>query len=624
MSPSDVANKDATPWNILEVLELVNEDTKDITCVAEWDDDTGRSFRCEREIEQDKQVQAWKQLLDLPWGSKDSSEWRAALMDAATLLSCSMHGSVVQINSVAMAWASIAVLHTHKARGDQLLLGHGESATSKVVEGSKQLLRPRRATTASRPRALIGLRTARSFKLGASRQSRHGSGNSGGDKPSRKDSATDSRKSASDGRNDNQHYQAWVEDVHSGEPTIFQLDEEVQTLRDALLRDCTLEPKSSQRRLRSRSDPEVHMDDDMYFAATTAKGNARARSMPVREQHTSAKQKHPTSPVTGRSAREELHKAVRHQVNLPCLNEMIEREHAAPGPFLAHHHHHHQKQQQQHSWHVDQNLRQATHAGREREQHSASVAVAAGLLQRSTEHEKKNLEERIRSFVESSSSSAFPQENPFATPPHPTNSSNSSSGATRNNKNNNNNNDSPPPPDEETIQSSWTAYMQDWFQVLQLDPDCTAKTLFSTLPRPVLGLELQQQYREDEDRCFTPQFERDVMDFFRNMPFGGGGGGEQQGGHATSVSASATTTTQAYNHNNNNREIYRKKLKGEVSRWHPDKIAQRYMCCAQDEEEEDTSINTSGSTSGSGKKKSVLQLATRVTQVITTLLIARA
>lgn len=610
MSPSDVANKDATPWNILEVLELVNEDTKDITCVAEWDDVTGRSFRCEREIEQDKQVQAWKQLLDLPWGSKDSSEWRAALMDAATLLSCSMHGSVVQINSVAMAWASIAVLHTHKARGDQLLLGHGESATSKVVEGSKQLLRPRRATTASRPRALIGLRSARSFKLGAIRQSRHGSGNSGSDKPSRKDSATDSRKSASDGRNDNQHYQAWVEDVHSGEPAIFQLDEEVQTLRDALLRDCTLEPKSSQRRLRSRSDPEVHMDDDMYFAATTAKGNARARSMPVREQHTSAKQKHPTSPVTERSAREELHKAVRHQVNLPCLNEMIEREHAASGPFLAHHHH----QQQQHRWHVDQNLRQATHAAREREQHSASAsaAVAAGLLQRSTEHEKKNLEERIRSFVESTSSSAFPQKNPFATPPHPTNVSNSSSTTTRNNNN------SPPPPDEETIQSSWKAYMQDWFQVLQLEPDCTAKTLFSTLPRPVLGLELQQQYRKDEDRCFTPQFERDVMDFFRNMPFGGGG--EQQGGHATSASASATTATQAYNHNNNNREIYRKKLKAEVSRWHPDKIAQRYVCCAQDEEEEATNTNTSGS----GKKKSVLQLATRVTQVITTLLIARA
>lgn len=610
MSPSDVANKDATPWNILEVLELVNEDTKDITCVAEWDDVTGRSFRCEREIEQDKQVQAWKQLLDLPWGSKDSSEWRAALMDAATLLSCSMHGSVVQINSVAMAWASIAVLHTHKARGDQLLLGHGESATSKVVEGSKQLLRPRRATTASRPRALIGLRSARSFKLGASRQSRHGSGNSGSDKPSRKDSATDSRKSASDGRNDNQHYQAWVEDVHSGEPAIFQLDEEVQTLRDALLRDCTLEPKSSQRRLRSRSDPEVHMDDDMYFAATTAKGNARARSMPVREQHTSAKRKHPTSPVTERSAREELHKAVRHQVNLPCLNEMIEREHAASGPFLAHHHH---QQQQQHRWHVDQNLRQATHAAREREQHSASAsaAVAAGLLQRSTEHEKKNLEERIRSFVESTSSSAFPQKNPFATLPHPTNVSNSSS-TTRNNNNN-----SPPPPDEETIQSSWKAYMQDWFQVLQLEPDCTAKTLFSTLPRPVLGLELQQQYREDEDRCFTPQFERDVMDFFRNMPFGGGG--EQQGGHATSASASATTATQAYNHNNNNREIYRKKLKAEVSRWHPDKIAQRYVCCAQDEEEA-----TNTNTSGSGKKKSVLQLATRVTQVITTLLIARA
>lgn len=614
MSPSDVANKDATPWNILEVLELVNEDTKDITCVAEWDDVTGRSFRCEREIEQDKQVQAWKQLLDLPWGSKDSSEWRAALMDAATLLSCSMHGSVVQINSVAMAWASIAVLHTHKARGDQLLLGHGESATSKVVEGSKQLLRPRRATTASRPRALIGLRSARSFKLGASRQSRHGSGNSGSDKPSRKDSATDSRKSASDGRNDNQHYQAWVEDVHSGEPAIFQLDEEVQTLRDALLRDCTLEPKSSQRRLRSRSDPEVHMDDDMYFAATTAKGNARARSMPVREQHTSAKQKHPTSPVTERSAREELHKAVRHQVNLPCLNEMIEREHAASGPFLAHHH---QQQQQQHRWHVDQNLRQATHAAREREQHSASAsaAVAAGLLQRSTEHEKKNLEERIRSFVESTSSSAFPQKSPFATPPHPTNVSNSSSTTTRNNNNNNN---SPPPPDEETIQSSWKAYMQDWFQVLQLETDCTAKTLFSTLPRPVLGLELQQQYREDEDRCFTPQFERDVMDFFRNMPFGGGG--EQQGGHATSASASATTATQAYNHNNNNREIYRKKLKAEVSRWHPDKIAQRYVCCAQDEEEAATNTNTSGS----GKKKSVLQLATRVTQVITTLLIARA
>lgn len=145
-----IANNDATPWNIFGVLELVNVEANGITCVAEWDDhDGGRSVRCDNEIARDTQVQAWKQLLDLPWGSKDSSEWSAALWDTAQLLSCSKHDSRVHIKSVTMAWASIAVLHTHRARGDRLLLGHGESATSNVI-GASRALRPRRATTAAR------------------------------------------------------------------------------------------------------------------------------------------------------------------------------------------------------------------------------------------------------------------------------------------------------------------------------------------------------------------------------------------------------------------------------------------------------------------------------------------
>ena len=348
--------------------------------------------------------------------------------------------------------------------------------------------------------------------MGPSRPATHGSGSGSGSEGNvpRKDSAADSNKtSPSEVPKD----KVLVEDA-AKEPAMFRLDEEVQTLHDALLRNCNLEPGSKHRRIRSCSDPEVHMDEAH---------DTEASGIPIRRQSTRLL-------GTYVSAREDLYNAGRCQLDLPSLDEMVARDHS-PGLYEARF-----KRGRPETWKNDRNSHDESQASHE--QHAGAEA------ERQRDRDRANLEERIRSQIE--------DDQTLYDTPNPSSSDRVI-------------------PDFETVQTSWAAYMHDWFQVLQLDHDCKSEELYSKLPRPVLGSDLRSLYREE----LAESFERDVADLFRNMP------GGQVG----------------------DRTEYRRKLKGEVARWHPDKLAYRF--------------------SSARRCEKVMELATRVTQVIT-LLIARA
>ncbi|KAI5362159.1 hypothetical protein Slin15195_G058110 [Septoria linicola] len=518
---------DANEFDAIKVLELINPGVEPprITCVCEWDDLDGNPVRCDEEIEGDSQVKAWKLLIKLPWGSENPLEWRAAFWDPAELLSCERHAYGVEVEGVTMAWAASARLFTFKMKGDRLLLGYVESAGPKVVQGIRAP-KPRRATTVSRPRVLIktGRTNSTHSKSGHASCSRQISKDQ--EKALRKDSALESSTSRSDVPYPKRDMSSSSDSFRS-RVEVFQLDEELEDLKNALWRDIEEDPiesPGSLRRLRSCSDPEIHMNDNQSMT-----GPARADAV----MKPKSKLKGPANPewescFGGKPRQQEMYYAQRQDVDQATLEDMLHRIHKGTRKEW------HFRHVRQKKWDQDKESRQQTRA-------AESTEVPEGEAERQARRDREELEEEIRDRDEDG------RYRPDAGPRVGREA------------------------DFNTAQSGWAAYMHDWFQVLQLDASCTEEQLYSTLPRPVLTAELRAKYQDD----LPAEFERDVSDFYKNMPSG----------------------------ETIHRNEFRKKLKAEVARFHPDKIVQRFPVA--------------------GSSDKVMALATRVTQVIT-VMIARA
>ncbi|KAM3417025.1 hypothetical protein BST61_g8608 [Cercospora zeina] len=462
------------PWDVFEVLELINTnaDPERITCVYEWHNSDGTLERCNKDIEDDRQVRAWKELLDLPWGSVDSSQWRAALGAAARLLSCGRHDRVNDVQTVTMGWASQAKLHANKARGDQLVLGYGESAKSRVIEGIRAP-RPRSATTACKPRVLNGMRRTSSVYDTPSRHLPFAPYVVAAEKSSRKDSAWDSYISRAERSQDS--FRTCREFPHD-EPQMFQLDEDVQALHDALWLDPqAVRPASSAgpRRLRARSEPQVHMDESQSSSVP-----ARAKSASIVFRSSGRRQGEQVSIVASevprKSPTEEMFEDQRIKIGPSELEASIQREQERKTHEIS------VEDPRRSRWDLDRRLRQQTYAGDQKTQLSPEDVA------RQRRRDLERLEEEIRAHVERERD----QSGSFVSKPAAA--------------------------DFEVIQSSWSTYMRGWMELLKLDDDCTGAELFAVLPRPVLGEELRTKYTTE---LFTG-FEYDVSNFYRNMPRG--------------------------------------------------------------------------------------------------------
>ncbi|KAF2215543.1 hypothetical protein CERZMDRAFT_94943 [Cercospora zeae-maydis SCOH1-5] len=463
------------PWDVFKVFELINSnaDPERITCVYEWHDSDGTPVRCDKDIDEDRQIRAWKELLDLPWGSVDSSQWRAALGDAARLLSCGRHDKGKDVQTVTMGWASQAKLHANKARGDQLVLRYGESAKSKVIEGIRAP-RPRSATTASNPRVLNGMRRTSSGYNTASRHFPIAPDASAPAKSIRKDSAWDSVLSRTE--RSTESFQTCNEVPHD-EPEMFQLDEDVQALHDALWSDSqAVRPATSAgpRRLRARSEPDVHMNENQLTS-----NHARANSASILFRSSRNRQGEPgsivASDVQRTSPTEEMFEGERVKVGQSELETSIQREHE-PGPHVRSLFNDSRRSQ----WVLDTKLRQQTYAG------DKEAQLSPENVARQRRRDQERLEEEIRAHVEQERD----QHGSFVSKPAVA--------------------------DFEVIQSSWSTYMRGWMELLKLDDDCTGAELFATLPRPVLGADLRTKYATE----LSTGLEYDVSNFYRNMPRG--------------------------------------------------------------------------------------------------------
>ncbi|CAK1365307.1 unnamed protein product [Cercospora beticola] len=474
MASTTRAGSDPGPWDVFKVFELINldADPERITCVYEWDGPEGNLIRCDKDIDEDKQVRAWKDLLNLPWGSEDSSLWRASLNGAATLLSCGRHDKVRDVQTVTMGWASQAKLHAHKARGDRLLLGHGEPANGKVVHGIRAP-RPRCATTASKPRVLDGLRKTSSGYNTPLRELQITPQAGDSEKSLRKDSALDSLMSRAEKIQENFDTR---DKTTRNEPEVFQLDEDVQAVHDALWIDPQKIRSASPvgpKRLRSRSEPEVHMDESRLIS-----NHARAKSASIvfrsgeRQQHTGgtilASNAHVKSPG------EEIFDAECVEVGKSELETSIQREQELNSDKRS------LKDARKPQWDVDTKLRQQTYAADVKDE------LSPDEVERQRLRDQARLEDEIRSHVEQDRD----QSGSFVSLPALA--------------------------DFEVIQSSWKVYMQGWMGLLSLDDDCAGADLFAALPRPVLGEELRAKYATE----LSSDFEYDVSNFYRNMPGG--------------------------------------------------------------------------------------------------------
>ncbi|GIZ45073.1 hypothetical protein CKM354_000825700 [Cercospora kikuchii] len=526
MASTTRAGSDPGPWDVFKVFELINldADPERITCVYEWDGPEGNLIRCDKDIDEDRQVRAWKDLLNLPWGSEDSSLWRASLNGAATLLSCGRHDKVRDVQTVIMGWASQAKLHANKARGDRLLLGHGEPANGKVIHGIRAP-RPRCATTASKPRVLNGLRRTSSGYNTPLRDLQMTPHAGDSEKSLRKDSALDSFMSRAEKAPENFDTRG---KTTRGEPEVFQLDEDVQAVHDALWMDPRKVRSASPagpKRLRSRSEPEVHMDETHLISS-----NARAKSATIVFQSSGREQSTRGSILASNAAtkspREEIFDAERVEVGAPELEISIQREQELNSDRRS------LNDVRQPKWDVDTKLRQETYAA------DAEAHLSSDEVERQRLRDQARLEDEIRSHVEQDRN----QSGSFVSLPALA--------------------------EFEVIQSSWKVYMQGWMGLLSLDDDCAGADLFAALPRPVLGGELRAKYATE----LSSDFEYDVTNFYRNMP-----GGETF-----------------------ERSEIRKQLKLEIARIHPDKVHQRFPLAGADNR--------------------VLELTTRVTQVLTILI----
>ncbi|PPJ55002.1 hypothetical protein CBER1_05634 [Cercospora berteroae] len=476
MASTTRAGSGPGPWDVFKVFELINldADPERITCVYEWSDTEGNLIRCDKDIDDDRQVRAWKELLDLPWGSEDSSHWRASLSGAAKLLSCGRHDKVGDVQTVTMGWASQAKLHANKARGDRLLLGHGEPANGKVIHGIRAP-RPRCATTASKPRVLNGLRKTSSGYNTPLREFQitphHAAGSS--EKSLRKDSALDSFMSRADKAHENPDTR---DKTTRNEPEVFQLDEDVQAVHDALWMDPQKIRSASPvgpKRLRSRSEPEVHMGESHLIS-----NHARAKSASIVFRSSGHQQSdkggRQASNAQTRSPNEEMFDAERVKVGVSELETSIQREQELNSDQRS------LKNVRQPKWDVDTKLRQETYAADVKDE------LSPDEVERQRHRDQARLEDEIRSYVEQDRN----QSGSFVSLPALA--------------------------EFEVIQSSWKVYMQCWMGLLSLDDDCAGADLFVALPRPVLGEDLRAKYAKE----LSSDFEYDVSNFYRNMPGG--------------------------------------------------------------------------------------------------------